>query len=287
MHFAFAIRTVMADKKSTFLQTRVKIALSSIFLQSTQAAWKRRAVRELWSYSTSTMSRIVKATIVIGLVVSALIALAVLLPAKELAIELIDWVRGLGALGPAVFFLAYLTASILGFSRTALNIVAGTLFDPVIAVATVVGAAVVAFLSTYSIARYFAADWVAARLKRYRVAKNLMSAVEANGFRLLILMRMNPFVPGFVNGYGFGLTSIRLIPYLVASVIGALPLILINVYLGWAGGEAMLRSDGQPSAVQSGTLAFGVVLSLVLLVAIGWYGKRVLQTSSEASASLG
>ena len=51
---------------------------------------------------------------------------------------------------------------------------------------------------------------------------------------------------------------------------------LIYIYLGWAGGTAILQSGGEPSSVQSGTVWFGAVVSVVMLIAITWYGRRAL-----------
>ena len=210
----------------------------------------------------------------------ALVALVAWLPAKDLVVELMNTVREHGRAGAAVFFAAYLAASLFGISRTALNVLAGILFEPVMAVTVVLVSAMVAFVCTFSIARYVAADWVRVQLEEFPVARKLMSAVEQNGFKLLLMMRMNPFVPGFINGYGFGLTSIRFGPYFGASILGAMPLILINVYLGWAGGMAMLRSGGEQTAVHYGILGFGVALSVVLLGLISWYGRRVMANTA-------
>ena len=157
-----------------------------------------------------------------------------------------------------------------------MTIVAGIVFNPVVAFVVTLVAMMASFMCTFTLARYFLSDWVAARLEKYPTASDLMSAVEDNGFRVLVMMRLNPFVPGFVNGYGFGLTSIKPQTYLLASVIGCMPLTLIYIYIGWAGGEAILRSGGEAEKLQEGTMWFGLGLSVVMLVAIAWYGRRTL-----------
>jgi uncharacterized membrane protein YdjX (TVP38/TMEM64 family) len=89
-----------------------------------------------------------------------------------------------------------------------------------------------------------------------------------------------------LNGYGFGLTSIKPLPYLIGSVVGSIPPTLIYVYLGWAGGEAMLRSGGEAENLQQGTMLFGVGLSVVMLLAIAWYGRRMLVATDTSNAKL-
>lgn len=231
------------------------------------------------------MGRNTKTGLALLLAIAAVAAVVYLLPAKELAIDLITRIRGAGAVAPLLFFFVYVSAAVLGFSRTVLAIVAGIVFNPVVAFAVVLIAMMASFMATYTLARFFLEEWVAARLENIPVARGLMQAVEDNGFRMLVMMRMNPFVPGFVNGYGFGLTSIRPLTYLLGSVIGSIPLTLIYLYLGWAGGEAMLRSGGQSQQLQEGTMLFGIGLSVVMLVAITWYGRRTLAAAESPDTS--
>lgn len=221
----------------------------------------------------------------LALILSVVVATVYLIPTKEIALNLIESTRSAGAIAPVLFFVAYVVAAVLGFSRTALAVVAGIVFSPVVAFAVVLVAMMASFMCTYLLAKYFLADWVASRLKKMPIARKLMSAVEENGFRMLVIMRMNPFVPGFINGYGFGLTAIRPTTYFLGSVVGSLPLTLIYLYLGWVGGEAMLRSDSHAENLQEGTMWFGAGLSVVMLIAIAWYGRRTLAMTVARNAS--
>lgn len=218
-------------------------------------------------------TKVILAAVVIG---ALLVVATVVFPAQEVALDLIRQVRGYGTAAPIVYFFIHLAASISGFSRTILTIVAGILFEPVIAFVVVTASMMIAFMVTFTAARYFVADWVQAKLDEAPAARQLMGAVEDNCFRMLVLMRLNPFIPGILNGYGFGLTSINPLTYFIASVIGSLPLNLIYIYLGWAGGAAILQSGGETSSVQSGTVWFGAVVSVVMLIAITWYGRRAI-----------
>lgn len=213
-----------------------------------------------------------------------LVAVADLIPTRELAIDLIVQIRDSGAMAPIIYVCIFVIAAIAGFSRTVLTIIAGVVFEPAVAIAVVIVSALISFLGTFMLARSFAADWVAARLDKIPSARKLMTAVEENGFRMLMLMRLNPFVPGIVNGYGFGLTSIKLPAYLIASMLGSLPLTLIYVYLGWAGGATMLRPSGEASSLQQGTLLLGAGLSILMLIAITMYGRKTIAAVSNDAA---
>ena len=230
---------------------------------------------------TLTMSKNRKIELIAVLFAAALAAMVYFLPAREIAADLITRIRATGAIAPVVFFFLYVLAAIVGFSRTVLAIVAGIIFNPVVAFFVLLTAMITAFLCTYMLARHFLSDWVSKRLEKIPLARDLLAAVEDNGFRMLVMMRLNPFVPGFVNGYGFGLTAIKPATYLLASVLGSIPLTLIYLYLGWAGGEAMLRSTGEAQKLQEGTMLFGVGLSVVMLILITWYGRRAIVAAAS------
>ncbi len=218
---------------------------------------------------------------------AALVAVVYFLPAKEIAVDLVRTIRSYGPVAPVVFFMLYIIAAIIGFPRTVLAILAGIIFTPLTAVIVLMVSMMAAFMATFWLSRHLAADWVAARLESIPIAKALLREVEQNGFKVLALMRMNPFVPAFINGYGFGLTRISPLSYFTASVLGSLPLNMIYIYLGWAGGTAILGDSPDASALQEGTLWAGVALSALLLVAVGWYGRRSIGSvfSQEAAAS--
>lgn len=224
-------------------------------------------------------TKILLAALVFG---ALLVTATYVFPAREVAIGLIEQVRSYGSVAPLVYFFIILFASIGGISRTVMTIIAGILFEPFIAFVVVTGSMMIAFMVTFTAARYFVADWVNAQLEKTPLARKLMCAVEDDCFRMLVLMRLNPFVPGIVNGYGFGLTSIKPLTYFVASVIGSLPLNLIYIYLGWAGGTAILQSGGDANRLQSGTMLFGVAVSVVMLVTITWYGRRAIVAAKAA-----
>ena len=216
----------------------------------------------------------------IGLLIAAmLIAVVWLVPVREFAADLIIEIRSYGALAPVIYFFIFLVAAVVGLSLAALTVAAGIIFEPVTAFLVVLLSFVTAFLTTFMLSRHLLKDWVSRRLEKWPMAEKCMSAVEAQGFRMLVLMRMNPFIPGFVNGYGFGMTSINFGTYFGASLVGSIPLMLVNLYLGWAGGRAILRGSSENTTMDTGMVLFGIAISVVTLIFFAWYGRRVLARS--------
>ena len=141
---------------------------------------------------------------------------------------------------------------------------------------TVMVSAFLTYLATFEIARHLASDWVKRKIESVPNAERIMEAVEEEGFKLVVLLRMNPFVPAIIKGFGFGTTSLRLSTYLIGSMIGSLPILLAHVYLGWAGGAAMLSAAAQPTSLQTGLLVGGLIVSLILVAFVFWFSKRAL-----------
>ena len=182
-----------------------------------------------------------------------------------------------GIAGVVYYVLVYIMLSCIGMPRTPLNIGAGILFSYPIALGVVLTSAMVTFLATFQIARHLAQDWVRRKLERIPNGKELIEIVEENGFKAVFLMRLNPFVPAVLKGYGFGTTDIPLHTYLVASFLGFLPIACAHVYLGWAGGQAMLYAEQQPSAWRLTMIIAGIVISIALVAVIAWVGHRAVQ----------
>lgn len=205
-----------------------------------------------------------------------LVALWKFLPMNEYLREAVAWISATGPAGVLVFYVIYVACALIGIPRTLLNVAAGVLFSFPVAIASVLAAAATSYALTFTIARTVARDWVKQRLAGAPNVRKLMDLVDEEGFKLVLLIRMNPFIPGVLKGYGFGTTNIPFFTYLVASILGFLPIALSHVYLGWIGGEAMLGDEGGPTDLERWLLIGGIVVSLLLVVSLYVYGRRAL-----------
>jgi len=153
--------------------------------------------------------------------------------------------RGLLALG-LVFFLGALTF----LPRPATCIVGGVLFGlsafPVALVGSTAGAVVAFLLSRYLFRSHFAR--ITERRPRWKL---IVKAVDAEGWRLLGLLRLASPLPGTASNYLFGLTGMQIWPYIAATFFGSAPQVLAFIYLGAAGRTAL---DAQ--SISAAKLAF-------------------------------
>ena len=123
------------------------------------------------------------------------------------------------------------------------------------------------------IARYVARDWVTRRLKKYPQAAAIDRAIEKNGFKAVVLLRLQPVLPFNILNYALGLTSIRLRDYMLASWIGMFPATVLYVYLGSVMNDISDLLRGRPNSGIAGRfLLWGGLAAIVVLV--WWLGPR-------------
>lgn len=60
------------------------------------------------------------------------------------------------------------------------------------------------------------------------------NAIRKDGFKIVLLVRSSPLHPYGVCNYLFGVTSVTLWDYTVASLVGMLPGTMVEVYFGTA-----------------------------------------------------
>jgi uncharacterized membrane protein YdjX (TVP38/TMEM64 family) len=109
-----------------------------------------------------------------------------------------------------------------------------------------------------------------------------MAAVEAEGLKLVFLLRLNPFIPGVIKDYGFGTTQIGPCSYMLGSFAGFLPIATAHVYLGYIGGTVMLSGDELPEGMSRIMLFGGVLTSVVLIVSLILMSRKALNRRISA-----
>jgi hypothetical protein len=134
--------------------------------------------------------------------------------------------------------------------------------------------------ASFLIARYFARDWVERKLRAYPKFAAIDRAVEKQGFKIVLLTRLQPVLPFVLLNYGLGLTRVRLRDYVIASWIGMMPATILYVYLGSAlHNVSDLFSGGAAKHSPAGLALFwgGLAAGALLLWLLTRTAKRALQ----------
>lgn len=197
------------------------------------------------------------------------------LPVREWLQEAVDHIASLGPWGIFVYFALYYCLACATFPTTPLSIGAGILFHFSIAFAIAWCAGALASVTTFMFARHVAADWCNRKLNSLPRCKGLLATVETQGFKIVLLSRLNPLIPASVKNYGFGLTAIEFWKYAAGTWLGQFPIVSAHVYLGWAGSATILGSESHNSWHLT-FLVVGVVMSVATLLLVNWYGRRKL-----------
>ena len=208
--------------------------------------------------------RIVAGVVVVLLLVAAGRELGGYLP------RFVAWVDTLGIWGPAVFVFGYVTATVAFVPGSLLTLAAGAVFGLVKGTAYVFIGATIGSSLAFLVSRYFARSVIEQRVASYPRFAAIDRAVGAEGFKIVLLLRLSPVFPFNLLNYALGLTQVRFRDY-VAAAIGMVPGSLLFTYYGklagdvaaLAGGAAIERGAGYYSVLVLGLVATVLVTTLV------------------------
>jgi uncharacterized membrane protein YdjX (TVP38/TMEM64 family) len=199
------------------------------------------------------------------------------LDAPALLVRALEWIRELGPLGPVIFVLLYVLATVLFLPGSILSLGAGAVFGVVTGVIMVSVSATLGATAAFLIGRYLAREWVTQKVQGHSRFAALDDAVALEGWKIVALMRLSPVIPFNLLNYVFGVTRVRLRDYVLASCIGMLPGTIMYVYLGSLIGDLATLSAGARTR-SAAEWAFYVV-GLLATVAVTIYVTRVARAA--------
>jgi uncharacterized membrane protein YdjX (TVP38/TMEM64 family) len=187
--------------------------------------------------------------------------------------SLLEWISSLGAIAPVVFILAYIAACVLFIPGSIMTIGSGVLFGVVRgSVYVSIGATIGATLA-FLIGRYFARDWVAAKLAGNSAFNEIDAAVGREGWKIVGLTRLSPVFPFNLLNYAYGLTRVSLRDYVIASWIGMLPGVVMYNYIGSIVGD--LTRVGTASTTRPAGFWILNVVGFAATVGVALYAGRI------------
>src|SRR5262245_50718357 len=154
-----------------------------------------------------------------------------------------QWVNDLGFWGPIVFVLGYAVAVVALVPAFLLTLAAGAIFGLGSGVLYVFVAAVLGSSAAFLISRYVARGAIERRLAGNARFAAIDRAVGEQGRKIVFLLRLSPAFPFTLLNYGLGLTNVRFVDYVAASV-GMLPGTLLYVYYGKVIGDVAVLASG-------------------------------------------
>lgn len=220
--------------------------------------------------------------LVLTLAIAALALAAVILGGRQAGQYLPQfaaWVESLGWLGPLVFILGYAVATVAFIPGSLLTLAAGAIFGLVQGTLYTLVGATLGASAAFLVARYGARGWIERRIAGNARFAAIDRAVGKEGFKIVALLRLSPVFPFNLLNYSLGLTRVRFLDYLLASV-AMLPGSLLYVYYGKAAGSLAAVAGGVKA--ERGpeywlTLGLGLVATIAVTTVITRLAGRALR----------
>ena len=186
-----------------------------------------------------------------------------------MAEQLLAFAKGwesLGFLGLCLLALVFLAGTLSFMPRFTFYSIAGLVFGlaaiPAAIIGTTIGAAV-AFL----LARTALRDWFQRQVEKRPKWRRFLAAVDAEGWRLVVLTRFVSPLPGGAINYVFGLTGIAFVPYLAATVGGLVPPVAMFAGFGMLGRIALMDTEpsrGEAAISAASLIVIGITAMLIV-----------------------
>jgi uncharacterized membrane protein YdjX (TVP38/TMEM64 family) len=165
-------------------------------------------------------------------------------------------------------------AAVLVLAPAEIMSIAGGLIFGLWGIPLVIVSATIGAMAAFLISRYFLRAKVGEIAQRYPVFAAIDRAVSEEGWKLVLLLRLNPLVPFNLQNYAFGATDIALRSYAAATFFGIMPGAAVYVYLGTLGRQA--AAGTLPSALKVTSLGAGFLATVVLVFLAGRRAKMML-----------
>jgi len=206
-----------------------------------------------------------------GVALLALVVVAIrMLPVAEWLEAFKAWVRGAGAIGYVLYVVAYVVCCVFVIPAIALTLGAGAIFGFVAgSIVVIIGAtlgATVAFLLARGVLRRRVERITAGHVK----FRALDRAITREGTKIMWLVRLSGFPPFTWVNYAFGLTGVRLRPYIITTFFGIIPGTLAFTWAGAAGAAALTGTGNRILLIVTacGAILVSVFIARIALQAI-------------------
>eukprot|EP00240_Pyramimonas_obovata_P006125 CAMPEP_0118935380 /NCGR_PEP_ID=MMETSP1169-20130426/15571_1 /TAXON_ID=36882 /ORGANISM="Pyramimonas obovata, Strain CCMP722" /LENGTH=312 /DNA_ID=CAMNT_0006878405 /DNA_START=253 /DNA_END=1191 /DNA_ORIENTATION=+ len=188
----------------------------------------------------------------------------------------------LGPYGYITYIAVYIVLELLAIPAIPLTMTAGALFGVVPGTVAASIGATIAATGSFVAARYFLRERVLNWASDNPKFAAIDEAIGREGFRIVALLRLSPLLPFAISNYLYGLTSVKLRPYVLGSWLGMLPGTFLYVQAGTTGRALLNSTAGAAEASGDGFWGLAAGLGVSLLTAA--YVSRV---ANEAVAGIG
>lgn len=174
-----------------------------------------------------------KKTIILGAIFVVLSAIIIYFQAWQyIKPELLKtYVESFGVWTPIVYCVLYLIAVYIPYAGTAMTVVGGTIFNPIIGTLLVITLSSIGSVGPFLVAKKIGRKRIKERIEKTKYKKYLHHT-NKNSFMYLLYMRLIPIIPYELQNYIAGLVDISIGKFILATFAGLLPGTIFLIYLG-------------------------------------------------------
>ncbi|CAM9188027.1 unnamed protein product, partial [Sphacelaria rigidula] len=204
----------------------------------------------------------------------------------------LEWVEDNPGLGAIAFAAVYIFTTVAFIPGSLLTLGAGLVFGRALgtglgvlvgSVAVLVGATIGAILA-FLLGRFVLRDQAQGLFNKFKVLTAVNKAIESQGLKLVILLRLSPVVPFSAFNYVMGVTAVKFRDYALGC-IGFIPGTVAFVFIGTTASGLLGDDEDEDSAEDEGdnsatiqlvTLIVGGIATVAAVVLVSVYSKRAL-----------
>lgn len=226
--------------------------------------------------------------VLIVVALAGLAAAAYNLPLADWVTVIAEQARDTGAVGIALFVVAYVVSTVTFMPGSLLTLAAGFAYGPLWGIAIASPASVAGATCAFLLGRTLLRGWAEARVGKSARVRAIDAAVGREGFKIVLLLRLSPIIPFNALNYALGLSRVKLRTYVVASFLGMLPGTAMWVYAGsLAPTVAELSSVGSSRGGTARMLLYisGLVATVAAAIIAARAARRALDAQLQEPTS--
>ena len=209
---------------------------------------------------------------------------------SDILTAFLEWVEDNPALGAVAFSVVYVISTILFIPGLFLTLGAGLVFGRALGVGvgvlvgtiSVFTGATIGSILAFLIGRFVLRNQAQSLFDKFKVLKAIDKVIETQGLKLVILMRLSPFIPYSAFNYVMGVTMVPLKSYALGCV-GMIPGTAAYVFIGTSA-SGLLGDDSEEGEeetsgddmVQLIVIIVGAIATVLVVAIVSVYAKRAL-----------
>jgi len=198
-------------------------------------------------------------------------------------VSLLEWFKDRGAGGVALYTAFYTVMVVLTVPAVIFTFGSGFVFGFWVGSLAITVSIAVGSSTAFMIARYFFSERVSKKLMRHKKLKALDRGLQKEGWKIVLLSRLVPGFPFKLSNYFFGLTSVSFKGFFIGNMLGIMPILILNVYVGSVAADLDELLKGDRGPVQ--WISYGI--GFIALLALIYYLRRWAKASLDEAISNG